>query len=544
MRKLVQWAAVVAVAGSVSCAARAETAKVAAPDLEGTTPVWRQFVEAKAAGTEPVLPDFSYAGYHYGERPIPDVAGPVFNVADHGAIPDDGASDHDAIQATINAAEAAGGGVVLFPAGEFLVNVKPGDDPIVVSRGNIVVRGAGAGAGGTVLRQVEPYPPADPTKMYSCPFVFLVRPKVEISSEPLAKVTESAAREQYRVTVDDASPFKPGQRVTLRLRSPEAASSFLKPWPVEARFERLFTSGIEIDERHIVERVEGNTLVFREPLHVSVDPQFGWTITEYNVVEEVGFEDLCFMGGWRQPFIHHRTALDDGGWSALRIERVANSWVRRCSFLNVNNAVHLRESSQFTMLHVVMDGNGGHFGVHNRTGYGVWCGLMEDRALHWHGPSVGYQSSGSVYWRNVMGPDQRIDSHSGSPTATLMDAVDGGVLYGSGGPTAGLPHHLRYYTLWNFETRSTQYDEYDFWKDGKKERFVMPIVVGWHGTPVRFNEASAQLIESNGAAVKPESLWEAQIERRLGQRPAWIDEALTAWPTFRDQPLSDWPKSY
>lgn len=531
--------------GAVACSLSAPMASAALPTIEESTPVWRQFVEAKRAGTEPVLPDFSYSGYRYGERAIPDVAGPIFDVTANGAVPNDEKSDHAAIQQTIDQAQAAGGGVVVFPAGEFLVNVVPGEEPIKITRSNIVLRGAGSGAGGTVIRQVEAYPPEDPAKMYSCPFVFLVGPNLPASLTPIARVTAPAQRETYSVQVDSAAHLVPGQRVTLHLQSTAAVESFLKPFAPDPRFERLFSTGIQVDERHVIDAIDGNVVRFHEPLHTTVDPQFEWAITEYNVIEEVGFEDICFMGGWRQPFIHHRTALDDGGWSTLRIEQTANSWVRRCTFLSVNNAIQIRDSSQFTVLQVVMDGNGGHFGIHNRTGYGVWCGLIEDRAGNWHGPSVGYQSSSSVYWRPEMGPNQRIDSHSGHPTATLMDAArGGGVLYGSGGPLAGLPHHLRYYTLWNFETNSTLYSHYDFWEPSQKERFLLPIVVGWHGTPVTFNEETTELVESNGTAVKPDSLWEAQVELRLGHRPAWIDEALATWPAFRAQKLPDWPKKY
>ena len=78
---------------------------------------YQQFVKAKEKGTESILPDFSYAGYHYFNTPVPDVAHPIFDVTKYGAIPDDGLSDQKAIQAAIAAAEVNGRGVVSFPAG-------------------------------------------------------------------------------------------------------------------------------------------------------------------------------------------------------------------------------------------------------------------------------------------------------------------------------------------------------------------------------------------------------------------------------------------
>lgn len=36
------------------------------------------------------LPDYSYAGYDYGEKAIPHIKSKIFNVLQYGAIPNDG----------------------------------------------------------------------------------------------------------------------------------------------------------------------------------------------------------------------------------------------------------------------------------------------------------------------------------------------------------------------------------------------------------------------------------------------------------------------
>jgi hypothetical protein len=54
---------------------------------QSVAPLWNDFVQAKKAGKIPVLPDFSWAGYHFSEKSIPDVAGrKQFNVKDYGAV--------------------------------------------------------------------------------------------------------------------------------------------------------------------------------------------------------------------------------------------------------------------------------------------------------------------------------------------------------------------------------------------------------------------------------------------------------------------------
>ena len=65
----------------------------------------------------PFLPDFSYSGYHYFDKPVPDIQGDVFDVTAYGAVPNDGLSDQAAIVRAITAAEQNNGGIVFFPPG-------------------------------------------------------------------------------------------------------------------------------------------------------------------------------------------------------------------------------------------------------------------------------------------------------------------------------------------------------------------------------------------------------------------------------------------
>ena len=85
------------------------------------------------------LPDFSYAGYKNGEQELPTApGGPLLSVLAYGADPTARKDSTAAIQAAIDAAGAAGGGVVLLPAGRYLC-----DGVLTVDRSGVVVRGAG-----------------------------------------------------------------------------------------------------------------------------------------------------------------------------------------------------------------------------------------------------------------------------------------------------------------------------------------------------------------------------------------------------------------
>ncbi len=80
-----------------------------------------------------VYADFSRAGIPGG---IPDVK-VVVSVVDFGAVPNDDQDDSAAIQAAIAAAGAKGGGAVMLPDGDYII-----DQTIRLDRDNVVLRGA------------------------------------------------------------------------------------------------------------------------------------------------------------------------------------------------------------------------------------------------------------------------------------------------------------------------------------------------------------------------------------------------------------------
>ena len=72
------------------------------------------WVQAQQQDSEPILPNFGFAGYHYGEAGIPSPSHSIFDVTQYGAIPNDNISDKTAVMAAISAAETNGSGIVFF----------------------------------------------------------------------------------------------------------------------------------------------------------------------------------------------------------------------------------------------------------------------------------------------------------------------------------------------------------------------------------------------------------------------------------------------
>lgn len=505
----------------------------------GRSRTWDQFVSAKQAGTEPILPDFSYAGYRYFEEPIPDPAHRVFNVTRYGAVPDDDVSDQSAIVRAIAAAVRNGSGIVSFPPGEFLVNTDADTDsagaftPINIHGSRIILRGSGSRQGGTIIRQVNPMPPVG-ENLYSSPYMFNFVPRNR-SSRRLATITGGAARETFWLEVADSSRLRVGQRVAVSMNSAAAVNEFLVPRLPEHLGRRLGEDGLQIVEEHSIAEIQGNRIRFNEPLHTNVNPEYGWTVRSHPHVEEIGVEDISFHGTFLEEFVHHKNAIHDGGWSLLNLNRCVNCWVRRASFVNASRALNVTASAAVSVYHVTLAGNRAHYAIKSQNSYGVWVALSEDLAGQLHGVGMSHGSTGIVFWRVAMYPGQSLDIHKTIPSyANLYDQVSNGRLYGSSG--GGVPpHHLRHLVFWNFNHGGDD-TSYDFWEGYL--RFLHPIVVGFHGNPATFNERNLEVLESNGTAVEPASLFEEQLKLRLTAPPVSLDSLRQEWETLRATPLA------
>ena len=107
---------------------------------------WQPPAATANFATDQIIQDFSYAGYHRGEVPIPNPSSPVFTVTDpaYGADPTGAQDSTAAIQTAIDAAQTAGDGVVYFPAGTYKVAPPAGKDyALRISASGVVLRGAG-----------------------------------------------------------------------------------------------------------------------------------------------------------------------------------------------------------------------------------------------------------------------------------------------------------------------------------------------------------------------------------------------------------------
>ena len=260
------------------------------------------------------IADFSYAGYHNGEKAIgsPAVAA-VFEVTSFGADKTGASDATKSAQDAIAAAQKNGGGVVHFAAGLYRI-----DGVLNVTAAKIVLRGDGA----------------DKSRLHFSKSAGLsfashltFRGNLVDSAEQLLAV--DGAPFSSAVTVKDASAFKPGDDVVVGWVITDA---FIAEHQMSGTWDHAgnaFAHKWQPFFRRQVVAVDGkstpNTITVDVPLRypaklrdqASIKKQTGY-------LDEVGVEDLGFANavGW------------DAAWSVdqvhvLELHGVKDAWVRR-----------------------------------------------------------------------------------------------------------------------------------------------------------------------------------------------------------------------
>lgn len=518
--------------------------------------VWKTFSQDCKNGKTSVIPDYSWAGYKYGACAIPDVSSTIFDVTDYGAFPNDGKSDYDGIQRTIRAAEKNGSGIVFFPPGQFLVAEKKGiHDSIQISGSNIVLRGSGSGPGGTEIFQRNHYVPANPSDKWTTPSVFLFKPAADSiypadqrgGSAVLAKIVMPAENGSFHIQVADSSRVKPGWTVALCMQNPAANDYYLQGLKPRDIFTEIINKGVSVSEKHTVVKVEGNTLFLEEPLHTDMDPAHGWSVRNYPTLEGWGVEDIHFSGNSPTPFVHHKDYIHDSGYQVVNMRQGKNCWIRRCRFSNLSHAFYASGCMSSSFLMNTVDGHQGHGSFNMNWGYGNLIGLCQDLTDKgtFHGCGISHEQVGGVIWRyESVGETRQTprfggpDFHAQFPYCSLWDCCAAN-LRDNGGSYTLQPNHLRDLTFWNFEQVGAKI-YHDYWnmpkteEDSKskyygKTKVVYPNYIGFNGVMSTFNEDHLGLVESYGAPVEPESLYEAQLALRLGAAPAWVADDKAEW---------------
>ena len=542
--------------------------------VSSSAQAWKKFF---MKSEDNVLLDYSYAGYNHGESaPLDGFAWgyKVINVKER--MEKDNLSAREALIKILdenklvrvsnqNATNATAKIVIYFPADDYDLQPKGVTDKFPeIYGGNFVIKGDGAGK--TRLLMNNPIGTDESTTAPLLTIKHTNSPANINNSKILATVVENAAKGSFSVKVGSVNELSVGKWVQLRLRSGNDEllkkevgpiySQMTTKWSVAQQPGLSETNengkGVNVMEFHQIKSIDGNVVTFYEPIMHEVDIAYndydgGWVIRDYKYFENVGVEDLSFVGKAITPYYHHGDNdqyapdawLYDSGYMPLQLSRVVNSWVRNVSFESVSEAVTFGESANCSAYNISITGNRGHSAVRAQGSSRVFIGKVSDESFdtrghgQWHGCGVSKPSMGTVVWNCNWGQDACFESHATQPRATLFDNCRGGLVrYHAGGAENEAPNHLSDLTLWNLYVTGTIDEkginfasDFKWWDAGSIWwKIYPPIVVGTHGQAVTFSQEEGQLTyeESTGVKVTPESLYEAQLQNRLGYVPAWL----------------------
>ena len=448
--------------------------------------------------------------------------------------------------------------VIYFPEGNYVLHTSDDDvtidgkklsQTILIRGGDVIMKGAGRDK--TTITMKDLNQPNNPSDMYSSPDMLQFKHNAGIQEEiVLASVTGSAEKGDFSINVSSTAGLSSGKWVCLYLNdnSQDLVAEELAPYPIEDIPDTWViknTYGVSVKDLHQIKSISGNTVTFHEPIMHKVDPKYKWNIVQYQAYANVGIEDLTFAGNAKEDFDHHLSWEDDGAFKPVSMSRVINSWIRRVNFVSVSEACSIIESANVSVYDCEISGNRGHSAIRSQASSRVFIGAVRDIAHgrsmdilghevtgsdpneitgQYHAVGVSKESIGAVLWRNTWGSDGCFESHATQPRATLIDCCEGSWRrWREGGDYTQMPNHLADLTIWNFNNTTPYSGEWTWWdKDSAWGKILPPVVVGFHGEAVMFNEAENLRIESNGTPVQPESLYEAQLEDRLGYVPGWL----------------------
>jgi hypothetical protein len=483
------------------------------------------FEQYKQNKENSILPDFSYAGYHNGEKEIPKIEDyKIFDVSTFGAIPNDTVSDKAAIQMAINAANKNGSGIVFFPKGSFLINEdSAGATSIVSNNSKIIFRGSGSGREGTELFMKYPLLPKSPAQMWTVPpiFIFTARGK----DKKIGTVTKAAKVGDMELSLNSTSNIKPGDWIVLSMlnNDQDLINSELSPHMASPAWTYLINNGVDIKVYQQVSSVKNETITLKSPITYNINPKYKWEVELAANSEEVGIENIAFAGNWKDKFVHHRSWKDDSGFTMFQFSHCTNSWMTDCRFTNCNVAAVISQSANISVVNCRVTGNSGHEAIVSSGSTNVLMAKLVDESSMWHSFGASHGQMNTVIWRCAYPSTTCFESHSSQPRNTLLDCVEGGLMQNrGGGALENMPNHMQGLVLWNYQQTNEPIRDFEFWPAKNIWwKIPNPVIIGFSGG-TSFKKDEVGYMESIGEKVSPNSLYEAQLELRVGRIPDWL----------------------
>lgn len=476
------------------------------------------------------LPDFSYAGYHWGEVPLPKFQGKTFLVTQYGAVANDGIDDTDAILRAISAAyNHPGPVVVLFPKGRFQIS-----QILPINRGHFVLRGAGrTGKNRTVLFFPSPILNVDlhpdlikqqqklkagnkrvngkPVSPAAWTGGFIWTEKKSKNNRFITQVNKGK-RGRHKLTVLNAQHIKPGMNITIKwcnsgCNAGSLLSHILDNQPIHIVRE---LRKAQVTQAVTVLKVEGNVLHIKEQLLHNINPSWKVTLQTAHYLKEVGIEDFVIQF----PKSTYRGHLQEAGFNGIYLTDLLHSWVKNITIINADSGIIVSKSKNTTLYNISIGGRGGHHSIVLYSS-STLVKKFEVLSKSYHGPTMAWASTHNIYTDGtILGG--RLDQHGGLNHQNLydnlrirMDNIGRLFDHGGGSPTAGA-----FSTFWNISIDFNRHSQLKI-NDAPSARLV-----GIYGSkPIKLQYGPNVYKEGiNKPGITVPSLYEFQLEQRLKAR--------------------------
>ncbi|HEX3775413.1 MAG TPA: glycosyl hydrolase family 28-related protein [Polyangiaceae bacterium] len=525
---------------AVDCRARVPRAPLAhAP----TSTQIDQQLPAILRDRTPYLPDYSYAGYHFGERSLPVLAA-TLDVTSFGAHPDDTVDDTTAIQAALRAANQQSGAVVLhFPKGRFTIS-----QTLYLERSHLVLQGSGSGDGGTVLvmtkslselprdpriEKLEAYLVKNDKRVDGKPFSpfswtggLLWTRVAQPLTEPALTTAISGRRGEHRVTLSSSLALLPGEIIRLRWFNHGGNDSPLLHHIFGlSRIDfgpRLSGSEAAVaSEEATIAAVNDRTLTLVQPLLHDIEPEFAVELSRPQFLEEVGIEHLAIEFP-NQPYAGHHLERGNNG---IYLTGLSHSWVRDVRVENADSALLSDECANVTLTQIDVRGRNGHYGVHLGDTFDLLLNDFRIEAEEFHSVSFNTHARADVVTRGeIFRPS--LDQHRGANQQNLFDDLstreDRGksLLFEHGGADYYGPTSAAFNTFWNVHVEFSSNAPSSILL-GRIEDAGPARLIGLSANrQLELDYARAEVEDLGQAELGVPSLYRYQLERRLNAERA------------------------
>lgn len=425
-----------------------------------------------------------------------------YDVADHGAVPDDDEDDSAALKAALAAAHAMDGPVrVQMHKGRYLLT-----EILWIEKSGIVLSGMGMGESGTVLHMPRPLNQIDDggalkeireylvendkyerqrrinldvifsPYSWSAGFIWTRVPNgrhatyLERYDRPIEVITDigEGTRGGRELAVADTSELSEGQVLQVHWHNRAGPDGPLIKSLYGNTNLKIGSRHWEMPERPLVrqatriEAIKGNRVTIADPLLHDIGPDLPAYFARWDHLKDVGLQDFAMEFPENPYFGHHNEA----GYNGVYFTGIHNGWIRNVRIKNSDSGILTDDIANVTIENIVTEGeHKAHYSVHVGNVHNVLIDNLTVYNPTVHALSFNTQSTKSVYTNSTVWTTPTLDQHAGANHQNLYDNVtvhltpdktseDGKPLYDlykAGGAGYWQPGHGRFNTAWNIK---------------------------------------------------------------------------------------------